>query len=118
VPSPAARHILRDDLLAQLLDRSRPLTGAELRARAPHLPVPGLKGLWLPLPEQVYRALCSLQRGGLITRVTLQNRRVLWSASPQAAKRATAEIVALETLFATPSHTGARPRRLQDRRSQ
>jgi len=101
VPDPAtASSILRDDLLAQLRSATRPLSTAQLLARAPVVPVAGTRQRFAPLREQIYRALCALERGGLVTRVDAGDRSLHWEASPSAADH---EIAALEAAFRAPS---------------
>lgn len=101
MPEPApASSILRDDLLAQLRSAPRPLSTAQLLARAPDVPVRGTLQRFAPLREQIYRALCALERGGLVTRVEEEGRSQHWTASPTAADR---EIAALEAAFQAPS---------------
>ena len=92
--------MLRDDLLAQLRSAPRPLSTAQLLAHAPDVPVSGARQRFAPLREQIYRALCALERGGLVTRVDAEGRSLHWTASPTAADR---EIAALEAAFHAPS---------------
>ena len=101
MPNPApASSMLRDDLLAQLRSAPRPLSTAQLLAHAPDVPVSGARQRFAPLREQIYRALCALERGGLATRVDAEGRSLHWTASPTAADR---EIAALEAAFHAPS---------------
>lgn len=95
MPSPAAA-ILRDDLLAQLRTAGHPLSTTQLLAEAPDVPVAGTRQRFAPLREQIYRALCALERAGLIARISSDGRCLNWSASPTAADR---EIAALEAVF-------------------
>lgn len=105
MPNPApASSILRDDLLAQLRSASHPLSTAQLLAQAPDVPVRGARQRFSPLREQIYRALCALERGGLVTRVGAEGRSLNWTASPTPADR---EIAALEAAFHTPSPFGS-----------
>lgn len=93
----AATRILRDDLLAQLRSAQRPLTTAQLRDRAPAVPVTGLAAVGRPpIQEQIYRVLCALERQGLISRGATQGREVTWLPAPNPADR---EIAALEAAF-------------------
>jgi Fe2+ or Zn2+ uptake regulation protein len=102
VPNPApATTLLRDDLLAQLRSAPRPLSTTHLLANAPDVPVRGARQRFAPLREQIYRALCTLERGGLITRVDAEGRSQHWTASPTDADH---EIAALESAFSIPSH--------------
>jgi hypothetical protein len=106
VPNPApASSILRDDLLAQLRSASHPLSTAQLLAQAPDVPVRGTGQRFAPLREQIYRALCALERGGLVTRVGAEGRSLNWTASPTTAD---GEIAALEAAFHAPSLIGSR----------
>ncbi|MEB3980147.1 hypothetical protein OQ968_02590 [Mycobacterium sp. 663a-19] len=106
MPNPArASSILRDDLLAQLRSASGPLSTAQLLAQAPDVPVRGARQRLAPLREQIYRALCALERGGLVTRVGAEGRSLNWTASPTPADR---EIAALEAAFHAPSPIGSR----------
>lgn len=99
-----ASSILRDDLLAQLRSASGPLSTAQLLAQAPDVPVRGARRRFAPLREQIYRALCALERGGLVTRVGAEGRSLNWTASPTPADR---EIAALEAAFHAPSPIGS-----------
>lgn len=102
----AATRILRDDLLAQLRSAQRPLTTAQLRERAPAVPVTGTAAARPPIQEQIYRVLCTLERRRLIIRGTAQGREVTWLPAPNPADR---EIAALEAAFtdSTPApHNG------------
>lgn len=94
-PAPAAS-VLRDDLLAQLRSAARPLSTTQLLSQAPDVPVRGARQRFAPLREQIYRALCALERGGLVTRVNVEGRSQHWTASPTVADR---EIAALEAAF-------------------
>ena len=98
--APAAT-LLRDDLLAQLRSALRPLSTTHLLANAPDVPVRGARQRFAPLREQIYRALCALERGGLVTRVDSEGRSQHWKASPTDADH---EIAALEAAFSSPSH--------------
>lgn len=105
MPNPApASAILRDDLLAQLRSASHPLSTAQLLAQAPDVPVRGARQRFSPLREQIYRALCALERGGLVTRVGAEGRSLNWTASPTPADR---EIAALEAAFHATSPAGS-----------
>lgn len=100
MPNPApATSLLRDDLLAQLRCAPQPLSTAHLLTHAPHVPVLGTRQRFAPLREQVYRALCALERGGLINRVDPGGRCVHWEAAPSAADH---EVAALEAAFRAP----------------
>ncbi|MGH3970511.1 MAG: hypothetical protein ACRDTV_20925 [Mycobacterium sp.] len=101
----AATRILRDDLLAKLRSAHHPLSTAQLRAHAPHVPVPGARQPCAPIREQIYRVLCALERGGLVTRVD-DGRALNWKAAPGAAD---SEIAALEAAFRHPSDIDAAP---------
>lgn len=106
MPNPApATSLLRADLLAQLRSAPRPLSTTQLLAQAPDVPVRGARQRFAPLREQIYRALCALERGGLVTRVNAEGRCQHWTASPTAADR---EIAALEAAFhsSPPHHSG------------
>lgn len=106
MPNPApASSILRDDLLAQLRSASGSLSTAQLLAQAPDVPVRGTRQRFAPLREQIYRALCALERGGLVTRVGAEGRSLNWIASPTPAD---GEIAALEAAFHARSLIGSR----------
>lgn len=106
MPNPApTSSVLRDDLLAQLRSARHPLSTAQLLAQAPDVPVRGARQRFPPLREQIYRALCALERGGLVTRVGAEGRSLHWTASPTPADR---EIAALEAAFHATSPSDSR----------
>jgi hypothetical protein len=102
--STAATQVLRDDLLAQVRTTQRPLTTAQLRHRAPSVPIAGIAVAVFPIREQVYRVLCALERKGLVIRGRAGSREVTWSAAPT---HADSEIAALEAAL-TESTSGPR----------
>lgn len=102
----AATRILRDDLLAQLRSAQRPLTTAQLRERAPAVPITGVAAARPPTQEQVYRVLCTLQRQGLVQRGATQGREITWLPAPNPADREIASLEAAFTDATTAPHNG------------